>query len=148
MRRVFEFLDQNKFNYFYTGIDVVEALIKYNAETFKAVNKRFICMNAADDEPLPDGELLIIRQVLQHLSNADIKKILDKANKFKFMFITEHIYDGPDAVYNVDKQTDTTIRLRHKSGIYLEHAPFNCKNIVHLLKIPGNGVIRSSLIIN
>ena len=149
MRRVFEFLDQNKFNYFYTGIDVVEALIKHNAETFKAVNKRFICMNAAaDDEPLPNGELLIIRQVLQHLSNADIQKILAKTNKFKFLFITEHIYDAPDAVYNVDMQTTNSIRLRYKSGVYLEHAPFNYKNIVHLLKIPGNGVIRSSLIIN
>ena len=149
MRNVLGVLDKNNYNFFYTGIDVVEDLINYNAETFRHPNVRFICRDAADDEPLPDGELLIIRQALQHMNNADIKKILAKTTHFKFMFITEHIYDAPDAVYNVDKQMDNTIRLRHKSGIYLEHAPFNYKNIVHLLKVPQmGGTIRSSLIIN
>ena len=83
------------------------------------------------------------------MKNADVKKILDKAKKFKYLFITEHIYDAPDAVYNVDKETDNSIRGRFKSGIYLEHAPFNFKNIVHLLKVSEGGfTIRSSLIIN
>lgn len=150
MRNVLGTLAKNNYNFFYTGVDVVAELINYNAAHFRHPNIRFICRDAAaDDEPLPDGELLIIRQVLQHLNNADIKKILAKTTNFKFMFITEHIYDAPDAVYNVDKPTDNSIRLRHKSGIYLEHAPFNCKNIVHLLKVPEyGGTIRSSLIIN
>ena len=83
------------------------------------------------------------------MRNADIKKILGKTNKFKYLFITEHIYDAPDAVYNVDKENSNTIRLFNKSGVYLEHAPFNVKNIVHLLKVmQSGGVIRSSLIIN
>ena len=83
------------------------------------------------------------------MRNADIKKILRKANKFKYLFITEHIYDAPDAVCNIDKQTNGGIRLNHGSGIYLEHPPFNYKNIVHLLKVSEyGGVIRSSLIIN
>ena len=150
MRHVLGTLSQNKYNFFYTGIDVVEDLIKHNATTFRHPNVKFICRDAAaDNEPLPDGDILIIRQVLQHLSNADIKKILDKASKFKFLFITEHVFDAPDAVYNVDKQTNQSIRLNHGSGIYLEHAPFNYKNVVHLLKVPQmGGVIRSSLIIN
>ena len=150
MRHVLGALSQNNYNFFYTGIDVVEDLINHNAATFKHPNIRFVCRDVTvDDEPLPDGELLIIRQVLQHLSNADIKKILDKAGKFKFLFITEHIYDAPDAVYNVDKQSDSSIRLKHRSGIYLEHAPFAYKNVIHLLKVPQmGGAIRSSLIIN
>ena len=153
MRHVLELLDQNNFNYFYTGIDVVEAVIKHNAETFKALNKRFICRDAAaDNEPLPNGELLIIRQVLQHLSNADIQKILAKATHFKFMLISESIYDAPDAVHNVDMNAGGSIRIRQKSGVYLEYPPYEFKNIVHILKVPdGNkrGVaIRSSLIIN
>jgi len=148
MRHVLGTLAENNYTFFYTGIDVVAELINYNAAHSRHPNIKFICRDAADDEPLPDGELLIIRQVLQHLSNVDIQKILAKTNKFKFLFITEQIYDAPDAVYNVDMQTTNSIRLRYKSGVYLEHAPFNYKNIVHLLKIPGNGVIRSSLIIN
>lgn len=150
MCHVLDALSKNGYNFFYTGIDVVADLINYNANRFVAPNVKFVCRDvAADDEPLPDGDILIVRQVLQHLSNADIKKILDKASKFKFLFVTEHIYDAPDAVYNVDKQTDNNIRLYYKSGIYLEHAPFNYKNIVHLLKVPQiGGIIRSSLIIN
>ena len=153
MRHVLSAFSEAGYNFFYTGIDVVADLIKYNAERFRHPNIRFICRDAAaDNEPLPDGDILIIRQVLQHLSNADIKKILDKASKFKFLFVTESIYDGADAVRNIDFKASNYTRGALKSGVYLEHAPFNCKNIVHLLKLQGkNGVgdlIRSSLIIN
>ena len=149
MRHALDALAEADYNFFYTGVDVVEELINYNAARFTDPRIRFICMDAANDEPLPDGQLLIIRQALQHMKNADVKKILDKAKKFKYLFITEHIYDAPDAIYNVDKETDNSIRVRFKSGIYLEHAPFNFKNIVHLLKVTESGfTIRSSLIIN
>ena len=149
MRHALDALAEADYNFFYTGVDVVEELINYNAARFTDPRIRFICMDAANDEPLPDGQLLIIRQALQHMKNADVKKILDKAKKFKYLFITEHIYDAPDAVYNVDKANNNTIRLPYKSGIYLEHAPFNFKNIVHLLKVTESGfTIRSSLIIN
>lgn len=155
MRQVLGALDKNSYNYFYTGIDVVEDLINHNVTTFKKNNISFRCMDAAaDDTPLPDGDILIIRQVLQHLSNADIKTILNKASTFKYLFITESIYDDFDAIPNVDKLSSADIRLRFKSGVYLEHKPYNFKNIVHLLKVYGgeaSGVratIRSSLIIN
>ncbi|MBE8950697.1 MAG: class I SAM-dependent methyltransferase [Quinella sp. 3Q1] len=149
MRQVLDALSEENYNFFYTGVDVVEELVNYNTERFSKPNIRFICMDAASDEPLPDGQLLIIRQALQHMKNADIKKILGKAANFKYLFITEHIYDAPDAVYNIDKENDNHIRLPNKSGVYLEHAPFNIKNIVHLLKVPQmGGIIRSSLIIN
>lgn len=148
MRHVLGALSQNNYNFFYTGIDVVEDLINYNAATFRHPNIRFICRDiTVDDEPLPDGDILIIRQVLQHLNNADIKKILDKTSKFKFLFVTENIYDEPDAVHNVDNSGIST-RVNNKSGVYLEHEPFAFKNIVHLLKVPEHGIIRSSLIIN
>ena len=154
MRHVLGALSDAGYNFFYTGIDVVEDLINYNAARFRHPNIKFICMDAAEEESLPDGELLIIRQVLQHLSNADIKKILSKTTNFKFVLITESIYDEPDAVPNIDKQADNQTRVHLKSGVYLEHAPFNFKNLVHLLKVKGGilsgipSMIRSSLIIN
>ena len=82
------------------------------------------------------------------------KKILDKAREFKFLFVTESIYDGADAVHNVDKPSDNHIRVNYKSGVFLEYPPYNFKNIVHLLKVSGGllinipSTIRSSLIIN
>lgn len=155
MRHVLGALAQKNYNFFYTGIDVVEDLIKHNAANFRHPNIRFICRDVTtDNEPLPDGEILIIRQVLQHLSNADIKKILSKTGKFKFLFITETIYDEPDAVHNIDMMSSGSVRAYYKSGIYLEHPPFNYKNIVHLLEVRGGvlagiqSMIRSSLIIN
>ena len=155
MRHVLEALSNASYNFFYTGIDVVEDLINYNAARFKHPNIRFICRDAAaDDEPLPDGELLIIRQVLQHLSNVDIKKILSKTDKFKFLFVTESIYDSPDAIYNIDMNSSSSIRLYNKSGVYLEKSPYCIKNMIHLLKVRGGtlsgipSTIRSSLIIN
>ena len=155
MRHVLEAFFNAGYNFFYTGIDVVEDLVNYNATRFKHPNIRFICRDAAaDDEPLPDGELLIIRQVLQHLSNADIKKILSKTDKFKFLFVTESIYESPDAIFNIDMNSSSSIRLYHKSGVYLEESPYCIKNIIHLLKVQGGtlsgipSTIRSSLIIN
>lgn len=150
MRNVLGVLEQNNYPYFYNGVDVVEDLIEHNNKNFGRVNVKFHCMDAAqDDNELPFGELLIIRQVLQHLNNADIKKILRKTKDFKFVFVTEHIYDGFDAIFNIDKVSDNDIRLKLNSGVYFEKPPYNYKNIVHLLKIPQyGGIIRSSLIIN
>ena len=67
MRHVLGFLAEKNYNFFYNGVDVVEDLINYNRETFRHPNIKFHCMDAAqDDSELPFGELLIIRQVLQH----------------------------------------------------------------------------------
>lgn len=155
MRHVLGTLSEAKYNFFYTGIDVVEDLMNYNAARFRHPNIKFICRDAsADEEPLPDGDILIIRQVLQHLSNTDIKKILSKASNFKYLFITESIYDGTDALYNIDKPSNNHTRVDLKAGVYLEKPPYNYKNIVHLLKVKGGilsgiqSTIRSSLIIN
>ena len=73
MRHVLGFLAEKGYNFFYNGVDIVDELIEHNRKTFRHPNIRFHCMDAAKDNvDLPFGELLIIRQVLQHLSNADI----------------------------------------------------------------------------
>lgn len=133
----------------YCGIDIVEDVVRYNKKMFGNDNVRFLCMDASENVSLPDAELLIIRQVLQHLNNEAIMKILDKAKNFRYVLITEHIYAGEDVVYNMDIPTVGPIRLNKKSGVYLEKPPWNCKNIVHLLDIAGyGGSIRTSLIMN
>lgn len=152
MRQVFSALEKNNYAYFYSGVDVVEELINYNAANFGKQNVKFYCCDFAQDDFKIAGELIIIRQVLQHLSNADIKKILQKTAAFKFVLVTESIYDGADKIYNVDKVADYKTRGDFKSGVFLEQPPYNFKNIVHLLKVQGkNGagdIIRTSLIIN
>ena len=147
MRQVLGFFNQNKYKYFYHGIDVVSELIEHNSQNFGNDNVKFTCADASkDDVELPDGDLLIIRQVLQHLCNSDVKKILRKTGDFKYLLITEHIFEGENTIPNLDKQSIKA--MRGGSGIFLEHAPFNYKNIIHLLKVfQGGGMIRTSLII-
>ena len=134
----------------YAGLDVVDALIEHNIEHFSSDKIHFLCEDAAkNNDDLPPGELLIIRQVLQHLDNKSILKILSKTTKYKYVLVTEHIYEGEDVKYNVDKRVNESTRLNMFSGVYLDKPPYNYKNIVHLLKVSEDGgVIRTSLIIN
>lgn len=150
MNNVFDLLSRSHNPYKYLGIDLVEDLCNYNNTKFGSDCIRFVCMDVSEDDvDLPPGDMLIIRQVLQHLSNETIKKILNKISKFHFVLITEHIYEGADAIFNLDKSSGSKIRLDFKSGVYLECPPYNYKNIVHLLKVyQMGGTIRTSLIIN
>ena len=134
----------------YYGIDVVPNLIAYNNEHFGNGNIQFINMDASkEDKVLPAADLLIIRQVLQHLNNHDIQIILNKSKNYKYVLITEHIYEGEYVQYNLDKTVGADIRVSRLSGIYVEKAPFSMNNIIHLLHVPQDeGVIRTSLIIN
>jgi hypothetical protein len=79
---------------------------------------------AADD--LPSGDCAIVRQVLQHLSNAEIQLILPKLLNFRYLIVTEHIPEG-DFKANLDIISGQGIRLKKKSGVDLLAPPFNLK---------------------
>jgi hypothetical protein len=63
---------------------------------------------------------------LQHLSNTEIIKILDKCRQFAFVIVTEH-YPHPDRdiAPNVDIPHEPEIRLHFDSGVYLDKPPFD-----------------------
>jgi hypothetical protein len=134
----------------YYGLDVVDFLIKYNKETFKNDHWNFLKIDATKkDSQLPFADLLIVRQVLQHLDNESIKELLNKIKNYKYVLITEHVYKGENIVYNVDKPINENIRLYKKSGVYIEKKPFCINNIVNLLEVEEmGGVLRTSLVIN
>ncbi len=117
----------------YTGVDVVEDLINYNKEKFKENNVGFLYRNIVRDK-IPDGELCLCRQVLQHLSNNDIKIILDKCKKYKYCIVTEHLPTQLSNDPNIDKQPDSGIRYYSGSGVYLDQPPYN-KKIKELLSV-------------
>lgn len=150
MNNVLKQLQKECVIYDYLGIDVVESLIERNNKLFGSDNCHFMCLDITDPSvELPKKDLLIIRQVLQHLNNESIMGIIKKMKSFKYSLITEHIYDKEVAHYNLDKTTNLYTRVDKMSGVYLEKEPFNCKNIVHLLSVPcEQGIIRTSLIIN
>ena len=66
----------------YVAIDIVAPLIAFNKEKFKEPNLEFHCLDIAVAD-LPLGDCAIVRQVLQHLSNAEVQAIVNKLVNFK-----------------------------------------------------------------
>jgi SAM-dependent methyltransferase len=132
----------------YLGYDVVEELVGYNRAQFGRGGVDFRCGNIIEDE-LPDADLCLIRQVLQHLSNSQILRVLSKCTKYPCMLITEEVYTGPRCRPNRDKPHGPDNRLYDRSGVYLDRPPFNqnAKSVLELRASPKS-VMRTSLIEN
>ena len=109
----------------YTAIDIVEKLIDRNKELYKEDNLEFLCLDISKDQ-LPQGDCAIIRQVLQHLSNTEIKNVLDKLNSYKYIILTEHLPLG-EFTSNKDIISGQGIRLKQHSGVAISESPFHFK---------------------
>jgi len=109
----------------YVAVDIVEALITHNKNKFKADNLEFQCLDIAVDT-LPSGDCVLLRQVLQHLSNAEVQRILNALTTFKYIILTEHIPKG-DFIPNKDIISGQGIRLKKQSGLDVLASPFNFK---------------------
>lgn len=109
----------------YIAVDIVYDLIVYNKEKFNSPNLEFHCLDIAEDE-LPKGDCVLLRQVLQHLSNAEIQRIVHKLKDYKYVILTEHLPNG-DYTPNIDIISGQGIRLKKQSGVNLLAPPFNFK---------------------
>lgn len=132
----------------YIAVDIVPALINYNKDHFQFDNLEFRCLNIATDE-LPEGDVVILRQVLQHLSNDEVQSVLNKINSFKYLILTEH-HPEDHFTPNADIISGQGIRLKKDSGLVIEQPPFNFRfrDRTELLsiKVPdGKGVIKTML---
>jgi hypothetical protein len=114
-----------KYSKKYIAIDVVENLTKRNKNLYKDHNLEFYCLDIINDK-LPSGDCIILRQVLQHLSNKDIEKVIKKITVYKYIILTEHIPLG-NFVSNKDIISGQGIRLKQNSGVNILDAPFNLK---------------------
>jgi SAM-dependent methyltransferase len=119
----------------YTGCDVVPSLIEHLNEKYRSETVEFRCVNIVEDE-LPGGDLCLIRQVLQHLSNAEIKRVLENARKYKFLIITEH-YPKPEKKYepNLDIPHGPSVRVQFDSAVVLDKPPFDLQNVELMLDV-------------
>jgi len=109
----------------YIAIDIVESLIDRNKKLYQAENLEFHCLDISKDE-LPVADCIILRQVLQHLSNAEIMSTVKKLRNYKYIILTEHLPIG-DFTPNKDIISGQGIRLKQHSGVNLLEAPFNFK---------------------
>lgn len=107
----------------YIACDVVPALIQRNKSRFLKAQVDFRCLDIIDGD-LPEGDIVFLRQVLQHLNNAQILRVVNKLDRYKFLVLTEHVPVAPDFPPNLDKTTGGRIRLPQGSGVVLTAPPF------------------------
>lgn len=132
----------------YVAVDIVADLIAFNKSNFKTQNLEFYCLDIAK-ESLPKADCVILRQVLQHLSNKEIFKILEKLTKFKYIILTEHL---PKDTFepNRDIISGQGIRLKQQSGVQILKPPFNFevktqKEILSFSLGDNKGIIKTIL---
>ncbi|WP_298532820.1 class I SAM-dependent methyltransferase [uncultured Algibacter sp.] len=109
----------------YMAIDIVKPLIHRNKSRFKNENLKFYCLDIAKDE-LPPADCVILRQVLQHLSNTEIQQVVKKIANYKYIILTEHLPSG-NFVPNKDIISGQGIRLKKHSGVDIMEGPFHFK---------------------
>ncbi|WP_139958234.1 class I SAM-dependent methyltransferase [Flavicella sediminum] len=109
----------------YKAVDIVANLIEYNKENFEVENLEFHCLDIAVAN-LPEGDCAIVRQVLQHLSNAEVQNVVKKLANFQYVILTEHLPKG-EFIPNKGIISGQGIRLKKQSGLDLQAAPFYFK---------------------
>jgi SAM-dependent methyltransferase len=72
----------------YVGCDIVPELIAYNNQNFETDRIGFRPLDIVVD-PLPAGDICLVRQVLEHLPNEEIAGILKRLGHYKFVYVTE-----------------------------------------------------------
>lgn len=132
----------------YTACDIVEPLITYNKEKFRHLDVDFLQLDLVVD-PLPSGDIVFLRQVLQHLSNKQISAALPRLfAKYEFILVTEHLPATEPFRPNLDKPTGANIRPSLSSGVVLTQPPFNISvkqetRICEVTETPG--IVRTCL---
>ena len=132
----------------YFAVDIVPELIEHLKKQYPQKEVSFFCLDIAKDE-LPKADCIILRQVLQHLSNNEIKSIVEKLSVYKYIILTEHVPIGEFTV-NKDVISGQGIRLKYNSGVDLLATPFNLKVkkeiLLNEIKLGTNkGIIKTVL---
>lgn len=114
----------------YTGFDIVDFIIERNVRDYGADNVRFQLLTDIAD--LPGGDLLLCKEVLQHLPNAMIADYLDQfRRKYKFTLITNAI--EPLDIANGDIASGDWRPLR------LDRPPFSARGANVFVYFPQSG---------
>ena len=112
----------------YAGVDIVKSLIDRNQALYGRDSTAFLCCDITKDK-LPDADLILIIQVLQHLSNDDILAFLKNIQgKYRHLIITETLHKSWRFTPNKDIPAGPGVRFHKKSGVVLDKPPFNLKH--------------------
>jgi hypothetical protein len=128
----------------YIGCDIVPELVAYNAANYGRERVGFQQLDAVCD-PLPEGDVCLIRQVFQHLSNADIQAILQRL-PYPVVYVSEGQPMERIGPFNPDKIAGATVRfdwhLGRGRGVELNQPPYSLSTQeVFRCAVPPNEVI-------
>lgn len=112
----------------YVACDIAPSVIERNRTRFADLDVDFRVLDMLDDA-LPSGDVVFVRQVLQHLSNDQIARVLPKLRRYPWAVITEHRPHGEDFVPNRDIVAGPGIRTAVRSGVVLEEPPFRLASL-------------------
>ena len=107
----------------YVGCDIVPDLVARNVARFATEHIEFRNLDVVTDA-LPEGDLCIIRQVFQHLSNGDIATVLRKARQYPLLVVTDEQVVGDNMDSNIDINPFHGTRRLFGQGLKLEAEPF------------------------
>jgi hypothetical protein len=114
---------------YYIGCDIVPELIAHHREKNAGPRAEFREIDIVVD-PLPRGDVCLIRQVLQHLPNADIKTILDRI-EYNYVYVSEGQPQHRLGPRNPDKLEGSDVRFDWRTGrgrgVELDQPPYNKK---------------------
>lgn len=113
----------------YVAGDISRYIIEENRRKFSSLEQvEFRVLNLIEDK-IPACDLLLIRQVLQHLSNEQIEAVLKnvEGSSVKHVLITEHCRANlSEGDYNADLGSHSVAtRVEMDSGIDLRYSPFS-----------------------
>jgi hypothetical protein len=96
-------------------------------EKYKSLNVDFQCLGLTQGKLLK-GDVVFIKQVLQHLSNNKINSALKKIIfNYKYIVFAEHLPELDSFTHNLEKPTGPCIRIVFDSDEVLTNSPFNLK---------------------
>jgi SAM-dependent methyltransferase len=125
----------------YIAVDISKHIIEVNRAKYAAMtNVTFGTLNLIE-HPLPSAELILVRQVLQHLNNTQIEAALQNigGSAARAVLITEHTHRPENmAEPNVDLGAHSVAtRVMKKSGIDIGLPPFSRRRTVLAMLEPG-----------
>lgn len=107
----------------YTGVEVVKSLIDENNKKYKSENVKFIYLKDPEKFYRNKGDLLILKDVLQHWNNDEVTTFLDGVlDNFNFILITNSCMQQED-------WEDTDSRNRPLSCKYYPLKKYNIKHL-------------------
>lgn len=111
----------------YIGCDIVPELITHNTAIYANARISFRRLDIVTDQ-LPAGDIYLVRQVLQHLPNAEILRFLRRV-RCKYLYVTEGHPAERVGPVNPDKKAGADVRFNWCNGcgrgVELSQPPYN-----------------------